>query len=1001
MPRLAKYELLSKIASGGMAEIYVARTRSSGYERVCVVKKLLPQHADKEDFIQMFLDEGRVAAALNHPNVVQMFEFGSDGGDHYLAMEYLHGEDLRTVMRAMRAEGRLIPREHVLNVVIGVCAGLHHAHEARSVDGAALEIVHRDVSPHNVFVTFEGGVKVVDFGIATSHGRQTETKHGTLKGKVPYMSPEQIKGKKVDRRTDVYAVGVMLYELLLGRRPYVLPNSGEFALMMAIARNDVRPATNVDPSFPPALDAIVQRAMAYDPRTRYQTMRELQADLEAYARESGHAVSPLALSEYMASLFGDRVEAWRAAQKNAHVLAAHVVEVEEERAQSGIHQDDEADGGVTEVDDPGSRSGSVAPTGPVPQAAPSQAAVLVASTSSAVASVVELLGVTVITLRGRLDETFEGTQLGESLGGTVLFDLAGVERITSFGVREWLEMMKAIERQGDVDAYLARCSEPIVTQLSLIRTFASPAKVVSFQVPYLCDDCGMSFHGSLDCERDAELLESRVPPSATCPRCSGPAKYDDDPTTLAFATPFLRVKVPDKVRQLVTTLESSAHGTSDAVEKHVTPTETRFRVHRDVEKAFRWNRVLDGVDGKVVFDFRGVLRMSPETAATFARAVRGLGPDVTSCEILECPSAVLRALGRDAIAGKLDVPFACFEGRCPACAAQRSGRVAMSTLRAAHAEGRPPVVSCGRCNAALEAADASAVVDAVFTTEETALLRPIPTNEPFTPPAPSVASVALAPKPRRTGYVALVAASGVVAAALAIFAVTRVQTPSAAATSPVATGAPSATATTTIAESSPAEEGASGPVHRDGHVEVSVVGAGATEDEALQAARTTATLKLLEEIEAELPPDVRSANASLRADPRTREVLARFERDVGSFASPERTSARARAGQSGTSLVATYRIGDAAWAKAVAYYGATQTQAGLVFARVFPSRGEGVLVARMSATKIPGVGVGAVLEAIDGRASPSLETVARLERGRHETVFSLQDQRAHARLETR
>src|SRR5207248_1545558 len=160
------------------------------------VKKLLPQHAANEEFIRMFLDEGRIAAMFDHPNIVRTQDFGSDQGSHYLAMEYLHGEDLRTVLRNLRGAGKTMPRELAVGIIVAMCAGLHHAHETRGPDGEPLEIVHRDVSPHNVFVTFDGAVKVVDFGIAKSVDRNWETKQGTLKGKVPYMSPEQIKARK-------------------------------------------------------------------------------------------------------------------------------------------------------------------------------------------------------------------------------------------------------------------------------------------------------------------------------------------------------------------------------------------------------------------------------------------------------------------------------------------------------------------------------------------------------------------------------------------------------------------------------------------------------------------------------------------------------------------------------------------------------------------------------------------------------------------------------------
>jgi len=198
--RLGKYQLIKKIAAGGMAEIYLAKVSGlQGFEKLVVVKRILPQLAQDNQFIQMFLDEARIAATLQHPNIVQMYDIGAVDENYFISMEYVHGEDMRSIMRRLKKEQKPLPLDHAINIVIGVAAGLHYAHEKTGFDGKPLGIVHRDVNPQNVIVTYDGGVKIVDFGIAKASNRlNTETRHGTLKGKIPYMSPEQCQGKELD-----------------------------------------------------------------------------------------------------------------------------------------------------------------------------------------------------------------------------------------------------------------------------------------------------------------------------------------------------------------------------------------------------------------------------------------------------------------------------------------------------------------------------------------------------------------------------------------------------------------------------------------------------------------------------------------------------------------------------------------------------------------------------------------------------------------------------------
>ena len=195
-----------------MAEIFLARIRKmTGFQKMVVIKRILPQLAQNTEFVEMFLDEARIAATLEHPSIVQTYDVGVLDENFFIAMEYLHGEDVRSVMRMLRNRNLKLPIEVALHIVISACAGLHYAHEKVGFDGHPLEIVHRDVSPQNIIVTYEGGVKLLDFGIAKASNRLRETRFGTLKGKVPYMSPEQCRGEPLDRRSDIFSLGIMLY----------------------------------------------------------------------------------------------------------------------------------------------------------------------------------------------------------------------------------------------------------------------------------------------------------------------------------------------------------------------------------------------------------------------------------------------------------------------------------------------------------------------------------------------------------------------------------------------------------------------------------------------------------------------------------------------------------------------------------------------------------------------------------------------------------------------
>ena len=305
--RLGRYELIQRIAVGGMAEVYRAYAVGPGYFRKLVaIKRLLPQHALDPQLLRMFLDESRLMARFAHPNLPHVLDV-NDGGGHdvpFFVMEHVAGVDLRDILRAA---GGPLPLEQVVALGSGVAAGLHHAHELGSEDGRPLEIVHRDVSPSNVLVSFDGGVKVTDFGVAKWQQQKSFTYQGQLKGKFAHMSPEQCRAEPLDRRSDVFALGTLLYEMATGEPPFRADS--EFELLSRIVSQDAPPPRG---DVAPELGAIIMRCLERDRARRFATAQEVQLAIEAFAREQRLNVSPVVLGAYVASLFGERVAAWRA-----------------------------------------------------------------------------------------------------------------------------------------------------------------------------------------------------------------------------------------------------------------------------------------------------------------------------------------------------------------------------------------------------------------------------------------------------------------------------------------------------------------------------------------------------------------------------------------------------------------------------------------------------------------------------------------------------------------
>jgi serine/threonine-protein kinase len=290
-----------------MAELYLATSVDPARAReIVVVKRVLPQFAQDKQFVRMFAREAQLASALKHPNIVEVFDsMGLDDEENvqpecFFAMEYVHGADLSEVLRKLREESGRIPLANALLIAMSMCGGLHHAHEHRDESGHLLGIVHRDVSPSNVMLGFDGGVKITDFGVAKALALTSFTQAGTRKGKLSYMSPEQAVADPIDRRTDVFAIGAVLFELTTMRRMFGGEN--ELAVMHKLLfRERTRPSELVS-NYPPALEAIVMKATAREPDERYGSAKELRSALEEFARTSNIALSPKALGRFVASV---------------------------------------------------------------------------------------------------------------------------------------------------------------------------------------------------------------------------------------------------------------------------------------------------------------------------------------------------------------------------------------------------------------------------------------------------------------------------------------------------------------------------------------------------------------------------------------------------------------------------------------------------------------------------------------------------------------------------
>ena len=300
--RFGNYLLLRPINVGGMAEVFKAKTFGvEGFERLVAVKRILPSIAKDTEFVSMFIDEAKIAVQLNHANIAQVFELGRAKGSYFIAMEYVAGKDVRAIFDRLGEQGEKLPIGLACEIIMKVCEGLDYAHRKRGGDGAELNLVHRDVSPQNILISFDGEVKIIDFGIAKVFGRASKTQSGILKGKFGYMSPEQVRGLPLDRRSDIFTVGICFYELLTGRRLFL--GQSDFSTLEKVRNVEVVPPSVHLPHIDRELEEIVLKALARDVEERFATAMDLHHAIQEYAFRSGHAVTRQALSDFMHRLF--------------------------------------------------------------------------------------------------------------------------------------------------------------------------------------------------------------------------------------------------------------------------------------------------------------------------------------------------------------------------------------------------------------------------------------------------------------------------------------------------------------------------------------------------------------------------------------------------------------------------------------------------------------------------------------------------------------------------
>ena len=305
--RFGKYTLIDRIAVGGMAEIFLARQAGlEGFEKTIVIKRIRPHLSQQKSFVKMFLNEAKLAAQLNHPNIVQIYDLGKISDTYFIAMEYIFGRDMRRIIPKADSMGIPFPMVYALKIASSCCEGLYYAHQRCDIYGNALNIVHRDVTPENIFVSFDGTVKVLDFGIAKAANQIEQTRAGEIKGKLSYMSPEQCMGKPLDHRSDIFSLGVVLYEWVTGFKLFT--GDSEVAILKSITEGKIYAPSYFKADIPESVEHILMKALEKDRDRRYQTAWDMQYDIDQFLSQYEFTPSNIHLSNFLKQLFSDELD---------------------------------------------------------------------------------------------------------------------------------------------------------------------------------------------------------------------------------------------------------------------------------------------------------------------------------------------------------------------------------------------------------------------------------------------------------------------------------------------------------------------------------------------------------------------------------------------------------------------------------------------------------------------------------------------------------------------
>jgi serine/threonine-protein kinase len=410
-----KYQLLKKIASGGMGQVFLAQDGTPGFEKLVVIKRLLPHLAEDKEFLSMFDDEARIAAKLNHPNLIQIFERGRVDDSYYLAMEYVEGENLRHVEREARRQARPLPLGAACRIVADAAAGLDYAHKLRGGQGQRLGLIHRDVSPQNILVGFDGAVKLIDFGVAKALDLQQHTATGILKGKYPYMSPEQASGDEIDHRSDLFSLGIILWELLTRSR--LFKASSEMVTIRRVRECQVARPSELNAGLPARVDDVVLRALAREPKDRYPDAAAFRLAIENFIIAEQLPASAAHLVYYLRELYAERVGQTTTDLSSLDQMAS-AEELDRTSGPSTASRkapDSKIGSAAPSVEDAGTRPGTLLLHSPMPRRR--RVAPTIASLGAVL--VIALAGSALLRMNGRHNEALNaGTGAGSVLRET-------------------------------------------------------------------------------------------------------------------------------------------------------------------------------------------------------------------------------------------------------------------------------------------------------------------------------------------------------------------------------------------------------------------------------------------------------------------------------------------------------------------------------------------------------------------------------------------------------